>query len=148
MYRPSKDEYYLGIAEAVSHRATCLRRRYGAIIVVDDEIVSTGYNGAPRQDINCCDKGMCERERLNVPPGERYELCLAVHAEQNAIISAARKDTAYGTLYIAGRNVADGSWAKPDPCLLCKKMIKNTGIKLLVLRGVNGEIITKEVSVM
>lgn len=102
MKRSTKIDYYLDIAEAVTHRSTCLRRHYGAVIVKNDEIISTGYNGAARGVANCSDTGVCERERLNIPKGERYELCKAVHAEQNAIISASRKDMLDSTLYIAG----------------------------------------------
>ena len=126
--RISKDEYYLGIAEAVLARSTCLRRKYGAVIVNNDEIVSTGYNGAPRGEQNCIDCGYCERERLNVPKGERYELCVAVHAEQNAVISASRKDTVGATIYIVGKEVATGDYANPAPCMICRRMIKNAGI--------------------
>ena len=103
MKRIDKENYYLDIAETVLERSTCLRRCYGAIIVKNDEIVSTGYNGAPRGRKNCMDLGYCTREAMNVPSGERYELCRSVHAEMNAIISAARRDTLGATLYLAGR---------------------------------------------
>lgn len=126
--RISKDEYYLNIAKTVLERSTCLRRRYGAVIVNNDEIISTGYNGAPRGEANCIDIGTCERERLNVPKGERYELCVAVHAEQNAIISASRDKMQGATIYIAGENVADGTPANPAPCLICRRMLINAGI--------------------
>jgi dCMP deaminase len=126
--RVGKDRYYLGIAEATLERSTCLRRRYGAVIVNHDEIISTGYNGAPRGETNCIDTGVCERERLNIPKGERYELCVAVHAEQNAIISAARKHMVGGTIYIVGKEVATGGYANPAPCLICRRMLKNAGI--------------------
>ena len=122
--RVSKDMYYLDIAKSVLQRSTCLRRRYGAVIVNNDEIVSTGYNGAPRGEANCIDTGVCERERLNVPKGERYELCVAVHAEQNAIISASRKEMQGATIYIVGENTSDGTYANPAPCLICRRMIK------------------------
>lgn len=136
--RVSKDMYYLDIAKSVLQRSTCLRRRYGAVIVNHDEIVSTGYNGAPRGETNCIDTGICERERLNVPKGERYELCVAVHAEQNAIISASRKEMQGATIYIVGENTADGTPANPAPCMICRRMIKNAGIaKCIGL--VNGE---------
>ena len=88
--RMSKDKYYLNIADAVLDRSTCLRRKYGAIIVKNDEILSTGYNGAPRGRVNCSELGYCNREQLRIPSGQRYELCRSVHAEANAIISAAR----------------------------------------------------------
>ena len=132
MERISKTDYYKGIASAVNKRSTCLRRRYGCVIVKNDEIIATGYNGAPRGETNCIDTGICERERLNIPKGERYELCVAVHAEQNAIISASRRDMDGGTLYIAGKNTADGTYANPCPCLICRRMIVNAGIKRVV----------------
>lgn len=132
MARISKDEYYIGIAEAVMERSACLRRKYGAVIVNNDEIISTGYNGAPRGETNCIDTGICERERMNVPKGERYELCVAVHAEQNAIISASRKDMQGGTIYIVGKNKDDDSFANPAPCMICRRMIKNAGLSRAV----------------
>ena len=104
MERISKENYYLNIAQTVLERATCLRRVFGAIIVKNDEIISTGYNGAPRGRRNCVDMGLCTREAMQVPRGERYELCRSVHAEANAIISAARRDMVGGTLYLVGRN--------------------------------------------
>lgn len=130
--RISKDEYYLGIAEAALARGTCLRRHYGAVIVKNDEVISTGYNGAPRGETNCCDTGICERDRLNVPKGERYELCVAVHAEQNAIISAPRDKMTGATMYIVGREVSNGKYANPAPCIMCRRFIKNAGIKRVV----------------
>ena len=108
MNRISKENYYLDIAQTVLERATCLRRVYGAIIVKNDEIISTGYNGAPRGRRNCVDMGFCTREALKVPRGERYELCRSVHAEANAIISASRRDMVGGTLYLVGRNARTG----------------------------------------
>ena len=110
--RPDWTEYFLDIAKAVGRRATCLRRRYGAIIVKDKIIISTGYNGAPRGEANCIDTGNCERERLHVPKGQNYELCVAVHAEQNAIINADSAAMEGATIYIVGVN-ADGSLAVP-----------------------------------
>ena len=101
--RTSKQNYYLDIADAVLERSTCLRRKYGAIIVRNDEIISTGYNGAPRGRRNCSDIGTCTRETLRIPSGERYELCRSVHAEANAIISAARQDMIGASLYLVGR---------------------------------------------
>ena len=106
--RVDKVNYYLNIADAVLERSTCLRRHYGAIIVRNDEIVSTGYNGAPRGRKNCVDLGRCTREELQVPSGQRYELCRSVHAEANAIISAARSDTLGATLYLSGRDAKTG----------------------------------------
>lgn len=128
MKRISKDMYYLKIAEAVLERSTCLRRKYGAVIVKNDEVIATGYNGSPRGESNCIDIGICERDRLGVPKGERYELCVAVHAEQNAIISASRRDMVGSTIYIVGKEVATGEYADPTPCLICRKLIKNAGI--------------------
>jgi len=136
MDRINKDQYYLGIAESVAQRSTCLRRRYGAIIVNHDEVISTGYNGAPRGEVNCCDCGFCQREAMGVPKGERYELCVSVHAEQNAIISAARKDMIGATIYIVGLE-KDGSYANPAPCLMCRRFIRNAGIVKCV-GNVNG----------
>lgn len=127
MERISKELYYLGIAEAVCQRSTCLRRKYGAIIVKNDQIIATGYNGAPRGETNCIDCGHCQREELNIPKGERYELCRAVHAEQNAIISASRSEMIGSTIYIVGKE-ADGRYANPSPCLICRRMIVNAGI--------------------
>lgn len=130
--RVDKDNYYLDIAETVLERSTCLRRMYGAVIVKDDEVVSTGYNGAPRGDNNCNETGVCVRIQLNIPKGKQYEDCVAVHAEQNAIISASRKDMIGATLYIVGREVSTGEYADPSPCKICNRMIKNAGITRVV----------------
>ena len=125
--RITKDEYYLEIAKSVAKRSTCLRRQYGAVIIRDDEIVSTGYNGSPRIRPNCSDLKRCERERLGVPHGEQYEKCVAVHAEQNAIISASRREMLGGRLYLAG--FENGKELRdPMPCLICSRMIANAGI--------------------
>ncbi len=133
--RQSKINYYLDIAEAVSGRGTCLRRNYGAIIVKNDEIISTGYVGAPRGRKNCCDMGKCVRTELNIPRGERYEVCRSVHAEANAIISASRDKMIGGTMYLVGREVSDGSYIKnSNSCSMCKRMIINAGIKTVVIR--------------
>ena len=133
--RVDKINYYLDIAEAVIGRGTCLRRNYGAIIVKNDEIISTGYVGAPRGRKNCCDIKMCIREKLNVPRGERYELCRSVHAEQNAIISAPRRDMIDSTMYLVGKSYTDGSYVeKSNPCAMCKRVIINAGIKDLYIR--------------
>lgn len=139
MERISKDEYYLLIASAVAKRSTCIRRQYGAVIIKNDEILSTGYNGAARGETNCCDTGICWREANNIPHGEQYEKCVAVHAEQNAIISAARRDIIGGTLYLAGFD-RNGELARPAPCVICARLIKNAGIKQIVVRGENGAI--------
>ena len=135
MKRVDKTNYYLDIAEAVLERGTCLRRNFGAIIVKNDEIISTGYVGAPRGRKNCCDLKYCTSEKLNVPRGERYELCRSVHAEQNAIISADRKSMIGSTLYLVGKNYKDDKYVeKARPCALCKKMIINAGIKEVIVR--------------
>ena len=128
MSRPTKDEYYLNIAEAVMQRSTCLRRKYGAVIVKDDEIISTGYNGTPRGEANCNEIGHCWREENNIPHGERYEACRSVHAEMNAIISASRRNMIGSTLYLASD--------KPDakPCDICRRLIQNAGISRVVTK--------------
>lgn len=127
MERVKKVSYYLDIAKTVASRSTCLRRRYGAIIVKNDEIISTGYNGAPRGEENCCDCGFCQREALGIPKGERYELCVSVHAEANAIISAARQEMLDATIFVVGLE-PDGSYANSTPCLMCRRLIRNAGI--------------------
>ena len=133
--RIDKIQYYLDIAETVTERATCLRRCWGAVIVKNDEIISTGYNGAPRGRKNCTDIGYCIREKLNVPRGERYELCRSVHAEQNAIISASRRDTIGATLYIVGVDAKTGKYVdKSMPCAMCKRTIINSGIEKVIIR--------------
>ena len=140
MSRPKKHDYYLSIAEAVLARSTCLRRHYGAVIVKDDEIIATGYNGSPRGWPNCCDRGTCQREELQVPHGERFELCSATHAEANAIISAARRDMIGSILYLAGRE-ADGSPVlDAEPCLMCKRQIINAGIDRVISRAADGSL--------
>ena len=133
--RMSKDKYYLNIADAVLDRSTCLRRKYGAIIVKNDEILSTGYNGAPRGRVNCSELGYCNREQLRIPSGQRYELGRSVHAEANAIISAARRDMIGGTLYLVGRSAADGELLHDTTsCAMCRRMIINSGITRVVNR--------------
>ena len=135
MERVSKRNYYLDIAETVLERATCLRRVYGAILVKNDEIISTGYNGAPRGRKNCVDLGFCTREALCVPRGERYELCRSVHAEANAIISAARRDMVGGTIYLVGRNAATGELlGDATSCPMCRRQIINAGLEKVVIR--------------
>lgn len=139
MDRRSKTNYYLDIADAVRERATCLRRTYGAIIVKNDEILSTGYNGAPRGRQNCTDLCRCRREELKIPSGERYELCRSVHAEANAIISAARRDMIGATLYLAGRQGTDGDiLATATPCSMCRRLIINAGIETVIARTGDG----------
>lgn len=135
MERISKENYYLDIAETVLERATCLRRIYGAIIVKNDEIISTGYNGAPRGRANCVDMGYCSREAMKVPRGERYELCRSVHAEANAIISASRRDMVGGTLYLVGRNAQTGELlTDATSCPMCRRHIINAGLERVVIR--------------
>ena len=135
MKRIDKDNYYLDLAEAALERSTCLRRKWGCVLVKDDEIISTGYNGAPRGRKNCNDIGTCIREELNIPRGERYELCRSVHAEQNAIISAARKDMIGATLYEVGVDAKTGKYVENAmPCAMCKRFIINSGITKMVFR--------------
>ena len=134
--RVDKVNYYLNIADAVLERSTCLRRHYGAIIVRNDEIVSTGYNGAPRGRKNCVDLGRCTREELQVPSGQRYELCRSVHAEANAIISAARSDTLGATLYLSGRDAKTGQLlGDTTSCSMCRRNIINAGIAQVIIRN-------------
>lgn len=136
MERISKENYYLDIAETVLERATCLRRVYGAIIVKNDEIISTGYNGAPRGRRNCVDMGFCTREAMQVPRGQRYELCRSVHAEANAIISAARSDTLGATLYLSGRDAKTGQLlGDTTSCSMCRRLIINAGIDRVIIRN-------------
>lgn len=140
MKRIDKENYYLDIAETVLERSTCLRRCYGAIIVRNDEIVSTGYNGAPRGRKNCVDLNYCTREALNIPSGERYELCRSVHAEANAIISAARSETLGATLYMACRDPATGHLVPgTTSCSMCRRQIINAGIARVVIRETETE---------
>ncbi|HWR59513.1 MAG TPA: cytidine/deoxycytidylate deaminase family protein [Thermodesulfovibrionales bacterium] len=141
--RPTWDEYFIEIAKVVSSRSTCLRRRYGAVIVKDNVIISTGYNGAPRGSLNCIDTNKCRRKELNVPAGERYELCEAVHAEQNAIINGSPERMKDATIYIAGVE-EDGSAAEGKPCLLCKRMILNARIEQVVYLSKDGGIVRVE----
>lgn len=130
--RPSWDEYFIEIAQVVSKRSTCLRRKYGAVIVNNNHICSTGYNGSKKKAVdNCCDTGICIRQQLNVPKGERYELCVAVHAEMNAIINGDPVKMKGGTIYIAGFN-SDLSIASGEPCLLCERIITNAMLERIV----------------
>lgn len=134
--RRDKINYYLDIAETISERCTCLRRHYGAIIVKNDEIISTGYVGAPRGRANCSDIGYCIRQKLDIPRGERYELCRSVHAEANAIISAPRDRMIDSTLYLVGKEVESGKYIeKANSCSMCKRLIINAGIKTVVIRN-------------
>ena len=133
--RTSKENYYLDIAQTVAERGTCLRKKYGAIIVKNDVIVSTGYVGAPRGRQNCCDLKFCLREKLNIPRGERYELCRSVHAEQNAIINASREQMIGATMYLCGIDAKNGEYvANSSSCQMCKRMIINAGIEKVIIR--------------
>lgn len=135
MERRDKINYYLDLAEVVAQRGTCLRRNYGAVIVKDDEVVSTGYVGAPRGRRNCSDLGMCIRQKLQIPRGERYELCRSVHAEANAIISAARERMIGSSMYLAGKEADTGEYiSDSNSCSMCKRMIINAGIETVYVR--------------
>ncbi len=141
--RPSKDLSFMEIADAVSLRSTCLRRRYGAVIVSKDgRIVSTGYNGAPRHRANCVDLGRCLREELKIKPGTHYELCRSVHAEANAIINGNPLDMIGGTLYLSG---TDAYSNKPtshiEPCAMCQRLILNAQIATVVMRNLEGNLV-------
>lgn len=129
--RPEWDDYFVEIAKVVSSRSTCLRRRYGAVIVKDRVIISTGYNGSPRGIKNCIDLNKCIRQEQNIPSGERYELCEAVHAEQNAIINGPPERMKGAIIYIAGFE-EDDSFASGRPCKLCDRMIRNSQISEVV----------------
>ena len=136
MERVSKINYYLDIAETVAERSTCLRKKYGAIIVKNDIIVATGYNGSPRGRKNCSDLQFCMREKLGIPRGERYELCRSVHAEANAIISASAEESRGATIYMACVNPSDGSLVGgTSSCAMCKRMIINAGIERVIVRN-------------
>ena len=135
MKRISKENYYLNMAETALERSTCLRRKWGAVIVKNDEIISTGYNGAPRGRKNCDELGYCIREKLNIPRGERYELCRSVHGEQNAIISASRNELIDADLYMVGINAKTGEIEqKATSCMMCKRVVINSGIKRVIVR--------------
>ncbi len=136
MERVSKENYYLDIAQTVATRSTCLRKSFGAIIVKNDTIISTGYNGAPRGRQNCSDLGKCIRDELKIPRGERYELCRSVHAEANAIIAASRENMLGSTLYMSCLDPKTGKIV-PDTCscAMCKKLILNAGIDKVVVRN-------------
>ena len=136
MERVSKNNYYLDIAQTVSERSTCLRRRFGAIIVKNDVIVSTGYNGAPRGRKNCNELGSCYRDSLGIPKGERYELCRSVHAEANAIISASREQMLGATLYMCCTDPkTEEIIGGMNSCMMCKRQIINAGIERVIIRN-------------
>ncbi len=147
MQRRDKINYYLDIATAVLERGTCIRRSYGAIIVKNDEIISTGYTGAPRGRLNCIDLGYCRRAAMHIPRGERYELCRSVHAEQNAIISASRRDMIGSTLYLVGRDMETGEFVpNASSCAMCKRAIINAGIEKVIIRNTIDEYTVVQVS--
>ena len=140
MNRRDKINYYLDIAQTVLERGTCLRRNYGAIIVKNDEIISTGYTGAPRGRKNCADLGYCRRNKMNVARGTHYELCRSVHAEENAIISASRRDMLGSTLYLVGKEVETGELVKnSNSCTMCKRAIINAGIEKIIIRDTEND---------
>lgn len=146
MERVDKINYYLDIAEAVCERGTCLRNNYGSVIVKNDEIISTGYTGAPRGRKNCLDIKYCRRQEKNTPSGAGFELCRSVHSEQNAIISAKRKDMIGSTLYLVGINKRNGKYVEDnEPCTLCKRMIINAGIEKVVMRDSKTEYRIEEI---
>lgn len=135
MSRRDKTNYYLDIAEVVAERGTCLRRNFGAIIVKNDEIIATGYTGAPRGRKNCNDLNYCMRDKLNIPRGTHYELCRSVHAEANCIISAARRDMINSTLYLVGKDKKTGELVEgANSCAMCKRLIINAGIEKVIIR--------------
>jgi len=138
--RPGWDEYFIGIAKSVSLRATCLRRRYGAVVTKHNSIVSTGYNGAPRGMKDCLDVGVCTRKELRIPHGERYELCHSVHAEANAIIRASQEELSGAVIYISGTD-SDGAECHSEPCMMCKRMILNAGISRVVYSDGDGSVV-------
>ena len=140
MERISKENYYLDIAQTVAERSTCLRKKYGAIIVKNDTIVSTGYVGAPRGRKNCSDLCWCMRDEMNIPRGERYEMCRSVHAEMNAIINASREQMLDGVMYLAGVDAKTGELVKNACCcMMCKRLVLNAGITKVIVRETKDE---------
>ena len=145
--RRDKINYYLDLAEVVAQRSTCLRRRYGAVIVQNDEVISTGYVGAPRGRKNCTDMNFCIRSKMNVPRGERYELCRSVHAEANAIISSSRNKMLGSTLYLVGIECDTGEYVEnANSCSMCKRMIINAGIAKVIIRDNDNDYRTIDVN--
>ena len=140
MERISKENYYLDIAQTVAERSTCLRKKYGAIIVKNDTIVSTGYVGAPRGRKNCSDLCRCMRDEMNIPRGERCEMCRSVHAEMNAIINASREQMLDGVMYLAGVDAKTGELVKNACCcMMCKRLVLNAGITKVIVRETKDE---------
>ena len=140
MNRRDKTNYYLDMAQVALERGTCLRRNFGAVIVKNDVIVSTGYTGAPRGRANCIDIGTCVRQKMGIPRGERYEFCRSVHAEANAIIAAPREQMLGATLYLVGRDMSTGEIMRDaNSCTMCKRLIINAGIDRVVIRNTERE---------
>lgn len=137
--RISKCDTYLNCAETFAYRSTCIKRKYGAVIVKDDAVISTGYNGSPRGLENCCDTGVCPRIHLDMHQGEGYEICRAIHAEANALLNCSREQTLGADLYLTGINPGDGSVHRAKPCPLCARMIIQAGIRNVILRAGEGE---------
>ena len=148
-YRPSKDEYYVSIAKGISSRSTCRSAKFGAILIKDDQIIATGYNGAPRKTADCYTRGDCLRRKLNIPSGERYELCRSIHAEMNCIINAARSGVSLlgSNLYIFGLRISGNEEIQINaiPCFICKKMIINAGIEKVISGGRDNNLLVFEV---
>ena len=136
--RISKTDTYLNCAESFAYRSTCLKRKYGAVIVKEDAVISTGYNGSPRGFENCCDIGDCPRIRRNMHQGEGYGLCRAVHAEANALLNCSRQQTMGADLYLSSVNPQDGSVHHAKPCPLCARLIIQAGIRNVILRKGEG----------
>lgn len=138
MHRISKDDWYMEIAKVISMRSTCIRAHAGAIVVKNDAIISTGYSGAPRGESNCCDMGVCERDKLGIEPGKNYEICRSIHAEANAILNAARNGVSVlGSMMYIYFERLDGQKTKHNgPCLMCSRMVKNVGIEKFVIKEV------------
>ena len=139
--RPSKPDYYLNLASVIATRSTCIRRRYGAVIVKHDRVIATGYNGAPNKTLNCCDLGECYRETHNIPRFTRYECCKSVHAEMNAIITADPLRRKGATLYLVGLE-KNNDFTDADCCSMCKRVIINSGITKVVFRTKDNNIRT------
>lgn len=138
--RPCKEKYYLNIAKEVAQRSTCLRVKIGSVIVRDDQIIATGYVGAPRKTLDCHERGFCLRNKLNIPHGQRYELCRSCHAEQNAIINSARAGVGLlgGDMYNYAQD-KDGNIIDGFPCFICKKMAINAGLKRMICSVKEGD---------
>lgn len=145
--RINKENYYLDIAEVVLKRGSCIRRNFGAVIVKNDQIISSGYTGAPRGRKNCIDLNFCKRENLGIPRGERYEMCRSVHAEANAIIHASRNDMIDSRIYLVGKEMSNGQYVKnTSSCAMCKRLIINSGIKQSVSRINQNDFIITDIS--